>query len=78
MKCCRCPTVEQVHLLEQMATARWLWLHWLSTETRALGEASSKPPAIQIAILDRLSLRQARYERAFANAFREYQRSTRL
>lgn len=72
MKCCQHQTAEQVHLLELMATARWLWLHWQRTETRVLGEASAKRLARQIAILDRFSLRQARYERAFAKAYREY------
>jgi hypothetical protein len=78
MRSCPHQTAEQVRLLEQMATAHWLWLHWLSTETRVLGEVSSKPPASQIAILDRLSQRQARYERSFTKAYRQYQRSRRL
>jgi hypothetical protein len=78
MKCCRPQTAEQVHLLGQMATARWHLLHWLRTETRVLGEAAAKGPARQIAILDRFSQRQARYERAFTKAYRQYQRSARL
>jgi len=78
MKCCQHQTAEQVHLLEQMATSRWLWRHWQRTETRVLAEASAKRLARQIALFDQFSLRQARYERAFAKAYREYQRSTRL
>ncbi|MGA2739446.1 MAG: hypothetical protein ABSG65_18645 [Bryobacteraceae bacterium] len=73
---CQPQTAEQVHFLEQMATSRWLWLHWQRTEARVLSKASTKGPASQIAILDRLSVRQASYERAYMKAYRQYQRSS--
>jgi len=62
-------------LVEQMATARWQWLYWQRIETRVLGEASGITLARQISLFDRFSRRQARYERAFLKAYREYQRA---
>ncbi|MGA2133487.1 MAG: hypothetical protein ABSH50_14430 [Bryobacteraceae bacterium] len=75
MASCRSPTPDQIRLLEQMAQARASQFHWQRIENQILAAADSVSSIMPL--LDRLSQRQTRYQRAFLNACRQYRRATR-
>ena len=70
-------TPEQVRLVEQMASANWQLRYWQRTEAKLFGDGPGTDPISRSRTLDRLSQRQARYERAFMKAYQQYRRSTR-
>ena len=70
-------TPEQVRLVEQMACARWRLLYWLRAENRFFSEAVEISPFERLSAFDGFTRRQARYERAFLKAYREFERSCR-
>ena len=70
-------TPEQVRLVEHMAAAQWQFRYWQHAEAKLFGDGPGNDPLSRIRTLDRISQRQARYERAFMQAYQQYKRSTR-
>lgn len=66
-------TPEQVCLVERMASAHWQLRYWQNAEARFFADGPGNDPVSRVCTLDGLSQRQARYERAFMKAYRQYQ-----
>jgi hypothetical protein len=69
-------TPDQVRLVEHMASAQWQFRYWQRVEAKLFGDGPGNDPLIRARTLDRISQRQARYERAFMQAYQQYKRST--
>ena len=67
----------QVRLVELMASAHWQLRYWQRAEAKLCIDGPGNDPLGQARILDRISQRQARFERAFMQAYQQYKRSTR-
>jgi hypothetical protein len=65
-----------VRLVEQMASAQWQSRYWQRAEEKLFGDGPGNDPLSRARTLDRHSQRQARYERAFMQAYQQYRRST--
>jgi hypothetical protein len=77
LRSCKPQTPEQRGLLEQMASAEWHLLYWQRTETELFAAALDAVPMPPMAVFDRISQRQVRYERAYQNASEQFNRLTR-